>query len=216
MAPRRLSRGIWGASNRTWRDARKVHPQMLTPMPIPNYMPLLLIPQPRICPLPQGPPNLTSSRRSSLITLPHPTTLHRSPCAFFLSRTPRHHFCQPAYAVFVHYRRPSPSSTVTRLGYFSPSLLGGLSPCCEAFPVSLGLIVFFSFPLILLGKALGSWGPHHYCSLFLLTDELSHVIQPLPWFLQHDNGEETYLTELRGLKRQYTWKWSLAEPWVNE
>lgn len=84
----------------------------------------------------------------------------------------------------------------------------------EAFPVSLGLVVFFSFPLILLGKALGSWGPHHYCNLFLLTDELSHVIQPLPWFLQHDNGEKTYLTELRGLKRQYTWKWSLAEPWA--
>lgn len=35
----------------------------------------------------------------------------------------------------------------------------------EAFPVSLGLIVFFSFPLILLGKALGCWGHHHFCNL---------------------------------------------------
>lgn len=37
----------------------------------------------------------------------------------------------------------------------------------------------FPFCIILLGKALGSWGVHHCYNLFLLTVELSQVIQPL-------------------------------------
>lgn len=133
--------------NRTWRDARKVHPQMWTPMPIPNCMPLLLIPQPRICPLP-------SASRSS-----QPHLLQKVPSDYSASpHSPKPHLC------FLPPQNPPDTSSVS-LPMQCQSVTAGrhrlpLLPAWgsiflhihwevflhvdEAFPVSLGLIVYFS------------------------------------------------------------------------
>lgn len=62
-------------------------------------------PESALCPLPQGPPSLTSSRRSPLITLPRPIPPNPT-CAFFLPRTPR----TPALSACLCSVSPSPQA----------------------------------------------------------------------------------------------------------
>lgn len=153
-------RGTWGASKRTWRNTGKVK---LTDVDssahahlhiFPSHPPAQNLPS-ALCP--PGAPNLTSSRRPSLITPAPLNPMLSSP--EFPGHPPSSDL--PMWCLFITSGRHC-LELLMHLGFFL-HVLECLFHVDEAFPVSLGLLVFFSFALILLG----SWCVYHLCNLAL-------------------------------------------------